>query len=135
MAGLWLHQTLRQNFDKLPSSARIDFEERILSGVRKGHWHIAMGEELEKLCQPGSGVHFLPSGYVLKPASSGSSTRVRLVLDPSLVYIQQLLPPVNIENSISSVLRNLRSTRHKGGIFLPQTLGESGETPSLPHGL
>ena len=63
-----------------------------------------MGEELEKLRQPGSEAHFLPSGYVLKPASKGSSTRVRLVLDPSLVYNQQLLPPVNIENSISSVL-------------------------------
>ena len=59
------HQTLRQNFAKLPSSARIDFEERILSGVPKGYSHIAMGEELEKLCQPGSGAYFLPSGFVL----------------------------------------------------------------------
>ena len=103
------HQTMRNNFAKLTSESRNEFNERLLSGVHKGYWHLVMGEELEKLRQPGSEAHFLPSGYVLKPASSGSSTRVRLVLDPSLVYNQQLLPPVNIENSISSVLRKLQS--------------------------
>ena len=79
------HVTLRNSFSKLTKDSRDEFNECLSSGIHKGYWHLAMGEELEKLRQPGSEAHFLPSGYVLKPASSGSSTRVRLVLDPSMM--------------------------------------------------
>ena len=128
------HKTLRQNFAQLPFSARIEFEERLSSGVPKGYWDIAMGEELEKLRQPASGAHFLPSGYVLKPACSGCSTRVRLVLDPSLFYNQQLLPPVNIKNSNSSVLCKLQhlpicTTHNIHKAYFRVRLKESREKP------
>ena len=103
------HETLRNNFSKLTRESRDEFSERLSSGLGNGYWHIAMGKELEELCRPDSGAYFLPSGYVLKPVASGSSTPIRLVLDPSMMFNTQLLPPVNIENNISSVLRKVQS--------------------------
>ena len=59
--------------------------------------------------QRGSEAHFLPSCYVLKPQSSGSMTQVRLILDPSMGFNQNLLGTICIENKIADVLRKLQS--------------------------
>ena len=103
------HQTLRRNFTKLPSDTKAEFTRRLTDGVTKGFWHIIEGKKLEVLCQPGSGPHFLPSGYVLKHSDNGASTKVRLVLDPSMAYKQRLLARGNAENTIASVLRKLQT--------------------------
>ena len=84
--------------------------------------------------QPGSGAHFLPSGYVLKPQTSGASTKVRLVLDPSMAFNQRLLPPVNIENTIASVLIKLQALPVCAGQDIQEAyfclrLAESQEKP------
>ena len=61
------HQALRLNFAKLTRKTKDEFNKRLTSGVPKGYWRIVVGKELEKMRQPGSGAHFLPSSYVLKP--------------------------------------------------------------------
>ena len=57
--------------------------------VAKEFGHLFDGKKLEKLRQPRSRTHFLPSGYVLKHPDSGAITKVRLVLDPSMAYNQR----------------------------------------------
>ena len=103
------HVQLRANFTKLTDEKKNECNQRLTSGIAKGYWRIIEGKDLERMRQPGSGAHFLPSGYVLKPLASGASTKVRLVLDPSLSFNQRLLPLVNIKNTIASVLRKLQA--------------------------
>ena len=40
------HVTLRNSFSKLTKESRDEFNERLSSGIHKGYWHLAMGEEL-----------------------------------------------------------------------------------------
>ena len=57
---------------------------------------------------PGAPTHFLPTGVVLKE-DARANTRARLVLDPSRSVNTKLIPPPNLENTITSTLRRLAS--------------------------
>ena len=92
------HKQLRASFAKLGQDSKNEFALKLNSGREKGYWRILEEKEFEKMRQKGSGAHFLPSGYVLKPQSSGSTTQVRLILDPSMAFNQNLLGAVCIEN-------------------------------------
>ena len=72
-AALHRHQALRQNFVKLPSSARTEFEERLSSGSVRVIGTLSEGKNWRNCAGQEVGPIFYP---VLGP-SSGSSTRVR----------------------------------------------------------
>ena len=124
---------------KLPLDTKAEFARRLTDGVAKGFWYIIEGKELERLRQPGSSGHFLPSGYVLKHPSIGASTKACLVLDPSMAYNQRLLAPVNAENTIASVLRKLQALPvcavYTGGLFPPPPGRKSVPPAVFSHGL
>ena len=77
-------QQLRTSFAKLGQATKDEFTLKLNSGRKKGYWRILKDKEFEQMRQNKDGDHFLPSGYVLKPQSSMSTTQVRLILDPSL---------------------------------------------------
>ena len=97
-AAMPRHKQLRASFAKLGQDTKDEFTLKLNSGRAKGYWRILEDKEFEKMRQNRSGGHFLPSGYVLKPQSSMSTTQVRLVLDPSMTYNQNLLETICIEN-------------------------------------
>ena len=72
--------------------------------MSKGLWEVV---ELDRLRILGSGAHFLPAAYVLKDPQGRATTKVRLVLDPSMGYNRRLISVYNAENTIASVLRKL----------------------------
>ena len=97
-AALSRHMSLRKNFKKLPEATKGEFGQRLTKGIGKGYWSLIEGADLDKLQRPEGGGHFLPANYVLKDPAGTSSTKARLVLDPSQMYNTTLLAPINVEN-------------------------------------
>ena len=63
-------------------------------------------EKLRGSDKPG---HCLQANFVMKEPDSWASTKARLVLDPSGTQNQTLVSPLNIEPTISAVLRRIQA--------------------------
>ena len=99
------HRSLRKSAVSLPTAAKEEFSRRLTQGVAKGFWSIEEVADVRKL----KDVHFLPAGFVCKDPAGSSTTKVRLVLDPSQAYNGRLLAPYNAESTLASVLRKLQA--------------------------
>ena len=102
------HAGLRRTFMKLDHDVKSEFKKRLTDGLASQFWEIVSKKEETELKNSGKG-HWLPSGIVLKEASSGASTKARLVLDPSSSYNQTLMDCPNIEPPIQKVLRRVQA--------------------------
>ena len=98
------HRSLRKSALSLPAAAKAEFSRRLTQGVPNGFWSVEEVADMRKL----KDVHFLPAGFVCKDPAGSSTTKVRLVLDPSQGYNSRLLAPYNAESTLASVLRKLQ---------------------------
>jgi hypothetical protein len=122
------HYSLRRALQALPEGTQQEFSSRLTNGLKRGYWEVVPGFDIltnlqkeqerrqdngrrEKSRDPPSNTaspvtHFLPCGVVLKE-DTRAKTKARLVLDPSRSVNTSLIPPPNLENQITSILRRL----------------------------
>ena len=122
------HCSLRRSMNNLPEATRQEFSDKLTAGLKKGYWDVQEFDVMANLqneqasrketfvetagdraeapaCVPGPVTHFLPTGVVLKECPS--TTKARLVLDPSRSINTTLIKAPNLEFPITSILRRL----------------------------